>query len=44
MFAIKKLYSDEFLKGEKPHKCDTCAAAFIRKHDLTNHSRIHSGK
>ncbi|KAL5005601.1 hypothetical protein ScPMuIL_016759, partial [Solemya velum] len=30
--------------GEKPYKCDVCAAAFTWKGNLITHQRIHTGE
>ena len=39
-----KLLIKIYYKGEKPHKCDHCSAAYSRSSDLTRHNRIHTGK
>ncbi|QRV89416.1 C2H2 zinc finger [Ceratobasidium sp. AG-Ba] len=41
----RNLYSrNEDIDPDRPYPCGSCRMAFARQHDLTRHSRVHSGE
>ncbi|CAE6470688.1 unnamed protein product [Rhizoctonia solani] len=43
--SSRNLYSrNEEVDPDRPYPCSSCRMAFARQHDLTRHSRVHSGE